>query len=522
MDTIMNTNMNKVFTNIIMVICFFSLVYIVYNLVVKNNKNNTLDEPFENKKNKDKFINIKKKAKQINTIYETALTNVFGNNKRLLCSMIPTINNTSNICRVDDTPYIIYKFPIHMIKLFDDSILAVFNDGRMYQKYSMESTMWQGPILNSMPMGTIPLRMVTLGTDLQTLYGVGYDNILYVKDPKPRVNTDRDSTDSGDVEDDDDSNTNKFEGSGTNSGGSNNSGDNSYSSWDNKNGVNKSGSSNNTINITGVWKQVPNNSGIIYILFDNKTNYLMSIDVNGKLFTKTTSDVTSNNKELVTLLDRPVLRLYYDLNGYMLAIDNKFDLYQFTDIDWKTTPLQLERGANPSKVHDILYDNDGKLFGLVFKPDAFMVQIMKQVEVFYLSEFQPLDVVLSNNSGTPGSGSSGGTSGANANFVMSYQDIITAKIGSIIDYISNTNNDEITDDDPNFAYQKQIIETKAKLSEFCISRGSNKDNMDNYELLSDVENNDDKISKLKNVINNLMAYEPERMNIQDKYPILNG
>ena len=46
-------------------------------------------------------------------------------------------------------------------------------------------------------------------------------------------------------------------------------------------------------------------------------------------------------------------------------------------------------------------------------------------------------------------------------------------------------------------------------------------NYDNYELLADVENNDDKISKLKNVITSLMEYEPERMNIQDKYPILN-
>ena len=31
--------------------------------------------------------------------------------------MIPIINDTSNICRVDDTPFIIYKFPVHIIKL---------------------------------------------------------------------------------------------------------------------------------------------------------------------------------------------------------------------------------------------------------------------------------------------------------------------------------------------------------------------------------------------------------------------
>ena len=31
----------------------------------------------------------------------------------------------------------------------------------------MASTLWKGPIKNSMPIGTIPLRMVTLSTDLK-------------------------------------------------------------------------------------------------------------------------------------------------------------------------------------------------------------------------------------------------------------------------------------------------------------------------------------------------------------------
>ena len=481
----------KIFTNIIIVICFFTLVIIVYKLFIQNSNNNIF-EPFteNNKKIKDKFINIgsnkANKSKQTNTIYETSLKNIFGDNKRLICSMIPSINNNSNICKIGDTPYIIYKFPIHIIKLIDDSILAVFNDGRMYKKYSMESTIWQGPILNSMPKGSIPLRMVTLGTDLTTLYGIGYDNILYVKEPITKINT---------------------------IASSNN--DNTYGNSNSTSGI----SNSTSINITTEWKQVPNNSGIIYILFDNKTNFLISIDIKGKLFTKTSSDITTNNQELVTLLDRPVLRLYYDLNGYMLAIDNNFDMYQFTDIDWKTTPLQISRGANSNKLHDILYDNDGKLFGLVFNTESFMVQIMKQSEVFYLADFTPLTETLTKNDGSSGSGSSGGSSN---NFVMSYQDIMKAKIGSINDYLLNNTNDNATDDDPNFAYQKQIIESKVQLSQFCANRSSNTNNVnyDNYELLADVENNDDKISKLKNVIKSLMEYEPDRMNIQDKYSIL--
>ena len=497
MDSNNLCNSNRVFTNIIVVLCFFSLVIVVYNLYVKDIKNSkdvkdVKDEPFENKKKKDKFDNVNNKmvksSKQKNTVYEKALSEVYGDNKRLICSMIPIINDTSNICKIDNIPYIIYKFPIHIIKLIDNSILAVFNDGRMYQKYSMESTIWKGPIINSMPMGTIPLRMVTLGTDLTTLYGVGYDNILYVKEPQKKDNKYKTKNGSG----------------------------NTYGRDPAETPV-----GNSSINITTIWKQVPNNSGIIYVLFDNKTHFLISIDINGKLFTKTSFDITSNNQELVTLLDRPVLRLYYDLNGYMLAIDNKFDMYAFIDIDWKTTPLQIERGPNPSKLHDILYDNDGKLYGLVFNTDSYMVQIMKQIEVFYLADFNPLDVILTKNS--KGSVDSKNTKTISNNFVMSYQDIIKAKIGSINTYTLNNFNDDATDNDTNFAYQKQIIESKTKLVQFCNDRSFNTNNInyDNYEVLSDVEKNDDKISKLKNVIKSLMEYEPERMNIQDKYSILN-
>jgi len=450
-------NLLQTIINVITVVCFFIIVVVIYKLFIKDDYDNLRREGFKVKK--DKFENTNDdttdtNATSSNTVYEKALNDIYGDNHRLLCSMLPTVNENSNICKVDNIPYIIYKYPIHMIKLNDSSILAVFNDGRMYQKDSMESTMWKGPIQNSMPQGTIPLRMVTLATDLTTLLGVAYNNILYVKEP-----------------------LSESEGGG--------------------------------INLSGSWKQVPNNSNIIYILFDNTTNNLISIDINGKLFTKTSSDITGENQELVTLLDRPVLRLYYDLNGYMLAIDNQFDLYQFTDIDWKNTPLQTSRGANPNKLQDVLYDNDGKMYGLVFNPNAFMVQIMKQSSVFYLSEFSPLDKLITNKDKT--------------NFVMSDQDILKSKIGSLYDYINTNSIKSTTDDDPNFAYQKQIMNSKAQLRQFCANRGSNTQNInyENYDLLSNVETNNDKIDKLKNIIKNLMSYEPERMNIQEKYAILN-
>jgi len=440
--------------NIGTVVLFIFIIVVIYKFFIVRDYSN-LREDFQDKKlNKDRFENTLSNTK---TIYETSLETVFGNNKRLLCNMLPSMNENTNVCKVDDEPYIIYKFPIHIIKLIDGSILAVFNDGRMYQKDKMSSTMWKGPIVNSMPQGTVPLRMVSLSTDLKTLLGVGYNNILYLKEPKELS-----------------------EGGG--------------------------------IHLSGEWKQVPNNSNIIYVLYDNKTNFLLSIDTNGKLFTKQSFDITSDNSELTTTLNnKPILRLYYDLNGNMFFIDTKFELYKFKDTNWKTSEIRDRRGVVGDKLQDMIYDNDGKMYGIVFNPETFIAQIMKQTSTFYLSSFKPLHLLSNSDKWS-------------TNFVMSDQDIIKCKIGSIFEYITTiANHHNNNDDDPNFAYHKEIIDSKNRLRQFCANRGSNTQNInyDNYELLSSVENNSQKIGKLKNVIQNLMVYEPEKDRIEEKYSILN-
>jgi len=424
---------------VIIIICF-----LVYKYLIKKNTKRT-PEGFIDTENTLDTANIDK-----NTIYETSIKNIYGNNTRLICGMLPNIYNQNNICIINNEKFVPYKFPIHMIKLIDGTILAVFNDGRLYHKENILSTLWAGPITNSMPNDTVPLRMVTLSTDLVTLLGVGFDNILYVKSSDKKGN----------------------------------------------------------INLTIPWRQVPNNSSIIYVLFDNQTNFLLSIDINGKLFTKNTFDITSKNQELVTKIDRPILRLYYDNYGYMLVVDNNFDLYQFSELNWKNTKINISRGANSSKVQDLLYDNDGKMYGIIFNPEAFMVQIMKQSSMFYLSEFYEIDAKITSNNNTE-------------TFVMSDQDIIKCKIGSLYKYLEVVNDDD-NDDDPNFAYQKQIIENQKKLREFCANRNiaSGDTNYDNYDLLASVDTNNDKINNLKNIINNLIAYEPDGKNIKETYPII--
>ena len=384
------------------------------------------------------------------TIYETSLKSLYSENKRLICSMLPSISKTT--CTIDKISYVIYNFPVHMIKLVDGSILAVFNDGRLYKKTDIFNTMWAGPLKNSLPNDNIPIRMISLTTDLTTLLCVGYDNKLYMKKPD----------------------------------------------------------SNGLINLVAPWQLVPNNINIIYVLFDNETGNMISININGELLIKTALDITSNNIELLNKLDRPILRMYYDLNGYMLVIDNKFELFQFSELNWKNSELNLNRGSNRSKIQDILYHNDGKLFGLIFNPDSYMVQIMKQSQVFYLGDFTPLEKHINLNN-------------TNTNeFVMSDHDIIKSKIGNIQTYINNQINVNDADDDPNIAYQKQIIETRANIKQYCTNRNIvSSNNYNNYDLLANVEKNDDKIIKLKNIANKLITYEPNKQQLLDKYTILN-
>jgi len=388
------------------------------------------------------------KPSKFDSVYEEALSNIYGTNARVICSITPGMAK-NGVCTIENESYIVYNFPVQMIKLLDGTILAVFNDGRLYKKDNMFNTMWQGPLANSLISNTIPLRMVTLSPRLDTLLGVGYNNKLYMKKP------------------------------------------------------NKDGG----LDLTATWQMVPNNSDIIYVLFDRETSYMISINTKGKLSIKSTSDITSNNNELVNLLDRPVIKLFYDLNGYMLALDNNLDLYQFSELDWKKSSLNLQRGSNDTKLLDILYHNDGRLFGLSVNTKAFMVQTLKQADVFYLSDFATFEQSLNLEN--------------KESFVMSDQDIIKSKVGNIDKYLAAINENEASDDDPNIAYQKQLFDTRAKLKQFCSTRNSTtKTNVDNYELLASVEENSDKINQLKSIVQNIIKYEPDKTNIINQYPIL--
>jgi hypothetical protein len=196
----------------------------------------------------------------------------------------------------------------------------------------------------------------------------------------------------------------------------------------------------------------------------------------------------------------------------MLTIDTNFNMYQFTDVNWKNSPINLIRGANSSQLQDILYDNDGRMYGLIFNTQANILQIMKQDSAFYLGNFIALDKQLS---------SIGDNSNEYKEFVMSDMDILRSKIGDTSVYQKNQSLNDTTDDDTNIAYQKMILQTRSDLKSFCANRSSvNNTDFDNYDLLSQVESNSDKITNLKDIINNLIIYEPDKARIIEKYPII--
>ena len=378
------------------------------------------------------------------TIIEKSLNKVYPNATKLICNMRPTID--TDLCMVEGKPMIKYLFPVHILKLPNTSILAVFNDGRLYMKNDILDNMWKGPIKNSIPYDSIPLRMITISYKDNSILGIGYDNKLYAKQP--------------------------------NSVGG--------------------------INIYAEWVQVPNNQDIIFCMVDKETKKLICIDVNGALFIKEENDITSNLLPIGDL-SRPILKLFYDENGYMLALDTQFNLVQFKIRDWKNSDLNYDKGINKTRVFDVIYDNDAKLYGLVFVPGAGILEIMKQQQIYFMSDFIPLEFHTDKSLHTD-------------NFAMNDMNIILLKTGvNMVEDNNEYGSENNRDEDLNYAYMKSMMDDKKRLREFCKNRGiGSVAKYENYEMVNRIQEQTQKIKKLNNVIANLMEFEPEKHSIQEK------
>lgn len=378
--------------------------------------------------------NTKYSYKTPSTIYEKSLEKLYGTNSKLMCNMLPNLTDES--CLVDGIPIKKDKFPVHLFKDPDSIILAVFNDGAIYRKTSMNTGIWNGPLDGSMPSnGRIPLRMITISPNGNQYLGVGFDNKLYIKNPGP----------------------------------------------------------NNDLDINMPWELVGNNKDIIYVITDPSTKKLIGINKDGRLMIKKNEDITSDFI-LLPRIGVNALKLYFDNNGYLLVLDDNFNLWQMTDRDWQNSDINTTKGSNPTRINDIMYDNDGKLFGLVFPLNPEKLTIMKQSMHYYLSLFLP---ILKETS----------TSSDKINYLMNDNSIILSKSG--VDYkMTEFANDDPMDDDLEHARVRSELDNKRKLRQLCAIKKRDYDprQINNYELLEDIDNNNKKIAELKTVIDKLKAY----------------
>tara|TARA_B100001057_G_C22852665_1_gene951552 strand:+ start:1577 stop:2968 length:1392 start_codon:yes stop_codon:yes gene_type:complete len=453
---------------ILLIIC---LSVLVVNFINQNKKKDMIENfsyniyKSNNKQNGNYNSNKEAFADYEETIIEQSIRD-FSNNqgnqenftsgkseylkKLLLCNMIPTMKDSD--CMVDGKPLIKYLFPVHLFQLPSGNILAVFNDGRLYEKTSILSNMWKGPLKNSMPYNVIPLRMVTISYKDNDFLGIGYDNKLYAKKADKEGN----------------------------------------------------------LNILGEWKVVPNNNGIIFCMTDPISKNLIVIDKFGQIYIKTDKDLTSALRPYGDISE-PIFKLHLDSNGYMLAIDTNFNLVQFTTKDWQRSKLNYDKGVNKQKVFDIMYDSDGKLFGLILVPSIGVLELMKQQEIYYLSDFVPLEFHTKE------------TLQDKPTFNMNINETIKLKTG--IDFIQDNKFDNVDgaseDDDIRFAYYKSMMADKKKLRKFCQERGVGAENRyDNFELLNNIQAQERQIEDLNQTIRNLLKYEPEGQKLQESIDMI--
>ena len=305
---------------------------LVYFLFIQGNSKTQQVENFENEDTRSDYEGANK-SKYQDTLYERSAKSLFP--QRMLCNLIP-IMPVNKCLNADGKAPKKPSFPVHILPTYQDGYIAVFNDGKIYKKDELEYPFWTGPLDNSMPKGSIPLRMVALDPE-NLLLGVGYNNKLYKK-----VDT----------------------------------------------------------NILSEWVEIPKAENIIYVLFEqgNKPvqDKLIAINVDGMLMETPYNTLgTSFFEELG--VDMPVLKMWHDKSGFLLGLGTDFRMYRKGTNDWRNSEFDVVTGANPSLLNDAVYDVDGKMYGLVIVPKLGIISMMKQKVEYYLSQFIPMEMQIKDN-----------------------------------------------------------------------------------------------------------------------------
>lgn len=379
------------------------------------------------------------------TVFERSLRTTFAKYPAMICSFLPTMRSSQ--CRINGRQLIKYKYPVHTIKLVSGKRIAVFNDGRLYLKTRMIDKLWEGPLRNSMPNRTVPLRMVTLNPQGDKLVGIGYDNKVYIK---------ASVAESGEPD------------------------------------------------LEAEWQAVFGLEGYIYLMYSyddvNNIYRMVLIDTDGKVKI-TNTDKPADGVSDYAVVGEPILKLIGDAEGYMMAIDTTFTLKTFETRDWWASKFSRKFTGNPMPVCDVIYDKDQLLFGLVFMPKVAMVEIMKQEEPHLMAPFVPFELNKALDSST-------------SSRRLTDRMIIKSKMGILP--AQGASEEDALDDDVNMAYQRQLLNDKQRLRQFCAARGFNTDaNYKNYSVLREIDANKEKITQLNTLIKDLVSFDPDAKPIQD-------
>lgn len=254
-----------------------------------------------------------------------------------------------------------------------------------------------------------------------------------------------------------------------------------------------------TINIEAPWKStpVPNCDGVIYVLYDND-DVLMGLNTDGYIVKKENRDITSKWTNIGSR-DKKMLKLYWDINNHLLGIGTDFKLYQKKLDDWVNSSWKSE--TSNEKVFDIFYELDGRMLGFVIVDKLDTYEIMKQNLAYYSAPFYPLYDVIP--PGIP---------------TINLGNQIYSKTGSKLKGDNLIDEDELPElKDPTLEeiQQNYSIDSQQKVKQMCLSKKHVDVPYNEFELMRQIENQDNVISKMKDEIKHYMSIDKKYINVQD-------
>lgn len=449
----------------IIIIVLTVIIILYYVLIIKNNKIESFvgqtPTPTSTSTLAPKLSNPFMLPESLIYLQTTNITPVMRQNLRIDPSSSNIDPNTKKV-------YNRILVPIHLITTLDSKYLAVFNDGQLYMKSDIvDDTLWMGPLDNSLytPSNSkigVGMRMVIFFPIIKNqekevrLLGIGSDNLVYYKENEK---------------------------------------------------------------LTSKWKKAPTTNPLVYLFCDfyeqnNKYPLLYGITTSGNIVYKNDngappSDIIEEDafmslpftvKSPTISNNIPLLKVYWDRNGFMIGIGTDFRLYQKNGIDWTVRPWEISndiRGTNlgsSATVIDMLMDKDSRMVGLVLNNDKVnpMISIQKQKDPYYLSDFESLQTSIQ------------------ANKKYNTYEIIKYKTGfDWQTFFSFEDADEHMYRENNLQaiYQRQLLEDKSKLKQICKERKpATNTEMRNYDLEKEIVAKDEKINTLNKELEGLLKF----------------